>query len=140
MDRLMTPGLKFFVDYPDPNELHVVCQDGSIQSCYRPDHQIDWIIEEEPDGFYYRATPSQPRKPCTVRYHSRVENPPAGRPQNAEITEQKDEDPEVTSKLAKIDPLLAYCTAIVNDPVQTDAMVNFAEGKLSYAEMRALCG
>ena len=29
---------------------------------------------------------------------------------------------------------------IVNDPVQTDALNRFAEGKLSYAEMRALCG
>jgi hypothetical protein len=29
---------------------------------------------------------------------------------------------------------------IINDPVQTDALNRFAEGKLSYAEMRALCG
>jgi hypothetical protein len=29
---------------------------------------------------------------------------------------------------------------ILNDPVQTDALNRFAEGKLSYAEMRALCG
>jgi hypothetical protein len=50
---------------------------------------------------------------------------------------------EVSSKLAKIakfDPLLAQCAAIVDNPVQTDAMAKFAEGKMSYAEMRGLCG
>lgn len=57
--------------------------------------------------------------------------------QNAEITEQKDTGHEVTSKL---DPLLAHCAVIVNDPVQTEALQKFAEGKLSYAQMRALCG
>jgi hypothetical protein len=64
-------------------------------------------------------------------------------PQKAEITEQKDTDDEVDSKLAKIatiDPLLAQCAAYLNDPVQTDAMAKFAEGKMSYAEMRGLCG
>jgi hypothetical protein len=29
---------------------------------------------------------------------------------------------------------------MLNDPVQTDAMAKFAEGKMSYAEMRGLCG
>ena len=39
-----------------------------------------------------------------------------------------------------LSPQLAACAALVNDPVQTDAIAKFAEGKLSYAEMRALCG
>jgi len=88
-----------------------------------------------------------------------VEDPPAGsgrigsvvqicrrvldEPQKAEITEQKDTGDEMSSKLAKIatiDPLLAQCAVILNDPVQTDAMSKFAEGKMSYAEMRGLCG
>ena len=87
-------------------------------------------------------------------------------PQFGEVTEQKDEGDEVASgfrhyidgqrtvaidvdttkftgdaaKIAKIDPLLAQCAVIVNDPVQTAAMAKFAEGKMSYAEMRGLCG
>jgi hypothetical protein len=83
-----------------------------------------------------------------------VEDPPKGRgaigsvvvacrrvetPQNAEVTEQKDTGDEVSS-IAKIDPLLAQCAVILDDPVQTAAMAKFAEGKMSYAEMRGLCG
>jgi hypothetical protein len=74
-----------------------------------------------------------------VQVHRRI----ADEPQKAEITEQKDTDDEVDSKLAKIakfNPLLAQCAAIVDDPAQTDAMAKFAEGKMSYAEMRGLCG
>ena len=37
-------------------------------------------------------------------------------------------------------PDLAACAAIIDDPAQTDAMARFAEGKMSYAEMRGLCG
>ena len=44
------------------------------------------------------------------------------------------------SKIATIDPLLAQCAVILDDPVQTAAMAKFAEGKMSYAEMRGLCG
>jgi hypothetical protein len=65
------------------------------------------------------------------------------RSQKAEISEQNDKGDEVESqlkKIATIDPLLAYFAAIINDPVQTDALVNFADGKMSYAEMRGLCG
>ena len=87
-------------------------------------------------------------------------------PQFGEVTEQKDEGDEVSSgfrhyidgqrtvaidvdttkftgdaaKIAKIDPLLAQCAVILDDPVQTAAMAKFAEGKMSYAEMRGLCG
>ena len=59
------------------------------------------------------------------------------------IIEQKDNGEEVTSqlkKIATIDPLLAQCAVILDDPVQTAAMAKFAEGKMSYAEMRGLCG
>jgi hypothetical protein len=184
----MTPGLKFFADQidplhpptglyptmstyqfgldleggPKPNELYVVCKNGTIQSVYEPERPIGWELIEEGDEFWYRVTQmNHPRKRCAVRYHSRVEDPPAGRgsigsvvvvarrrtddPQNAEVTEQKDdsEGEEVTSqlkKIATIDPLLAQCAVIVNDPDQTAALAKFAEGKLSYAEMRGLCG
>jgi len=43
-------------------------------------------------------------------------------------------------KIRKFDATLATCAEIVNDPVQTEALSRFAEGKMSYAEMRGLCG
>ena len=140
---------------PQRNELYVVCQNGTIQSVNEPDRPIGWELIEDGDEFWYRVTQmNHPRKRCAVRYHSRVEDPPKGRgaigsvvvacrrvetPQNAEVTEQKDTGDEVSS-IAKIDPLLAQCAVILDDPVQTAAMAKFAEGKMSYAEMRGLCG
>ena len=220
MASLKTPGLQFYAEQIDPlypptglyptmstyglldleggpkrNELYVVCKDGSIQSVHEPSRPIGWELIEEGDEWFYRVTQmNHPKKRCAVRYHSRTEDPPAGRgrigsvvtfgrssPQFGEITEQKDQGPEVTSrrerdpvevgfteavreyldevheaaknvsdeeiaasdeltKIASIDPLLAQCAVILNDPVQTAAMAKFAEGKMSYAEMRGLCG
>lgn len=145
---------------PQHNELYVVCQNGTIQSVYEPERPIGWELIEDGDEWFYRVTQmNHPRKRCAVRFHSRVEDPPQGRgrigsvvqicrriedpPQKAEITEQKDQGDEVSSqlqKIATIDPLLAQCAVMVNDPVQTAAMAKFAEGKMSYAEMRGLCG
>jgi hypothetical protein len=189
MTSLKTPGLQFYAEQIDPlypptglyptmstyglldleggpkrNELYVVCKDGSIQSVHEPSRPIGWELIEDGDDWYYRVTQmNHPKKRCAVRYHSRTEDPPAGRgrigsvvtfgrsymdsqdsPQFGEISEQKDEgESEVSSQLesiSKIDPLLAHCAVIVNDPVQTAAMAKFAEGKMSYAEMRGLCG
>jgi hypothetical protein len=181
---LKTPGLQFYAEQLDPtypatgldptmstygildlesgprrNELYVVCKDGSIQSVYEPSRSIGWELIEDGDDFWYRVTQmNHPRKRCTVRYHSRVEDPPVGRgsigsvvticrrvdtPQEAEITVQKDDEDEVSSQLKKIstiDPLLAHCAVLVGDPAQTAALAKFAEGKMSYAEMRGLCG
>ena len=144
---------------PQRNELYVVCQNGSIQSVHEPSRPIGWELIEDGDEFWYRVTQmNHPRKRCAVRYHSRVEDPPKGRgitgsvvvacrrleePQEAEVTEQKDTGDEVSSelkKIATIDPLLAHCAAILGDPEQTAAMAKFADGKMSYAEMRGLCG
>ena len=156
---MSTYGLLDLEGGPKRNELYVVCKDGSIQSVHEPGRPIGWELIEDGDDWYYRVTQmNHPRKRCAVRYHSRTDNPPQGRgcigsvvqicrrveqPQEAEITEQKDTGDEMSSKLAKIatiDPLLAQCAVILNDPVQTDAMAKFAEGKMSYAEMRGLCG
>jgi hypothetical protein len=152
---MSTYGLLDLEGGPKRNELYVVCKDGSIQSVHEPNRPIGWELIEDGDDWYYRVTQmNHPRKRCAVRYHSRTDNPPQGhgrigsvvtveRPQKAEITEQKDEGEELSSKLAKIatiDPLLAQCAVMLNDPVQTDAMTKFAEGKMSYAEMRGLCG
>jgi hypothetical protein len=165
---MATPGLQFYADQIDPtycildleggpqcNELYVVCKDGSIQSVNEPNRPIGWELIEDGDEFWYRVTHmNHPRKRCIVRYHSRTEDPPKGRgrigsvvtferPQNAEIAEQKDQGSEVISqlkKIATIDPLLAQCAVIVGDPAQTAALAKFADGKMSYAEMRGLCG
>jgi len=157
-ELLRTPstyGLLNLEGGPKRNELYVVCKDGSIQSVYEPSRPIGWELIEEGDEFWYRVTQmNHPRKRCAVRYHSRTEYPPSGRgavgsvvtaetSQEAEVTEQKDEDTEVTSQLKKIstfDPILAHCAAIVGDQEQVAAMAKFAEGKMSYAEMRGLCG
>lgn len=82
-------------------------------------------------------------------------------PRNAEITETTDDgEPEVTSKppgapvkaprpplAAQLDtiarnlnPELAAVALHVNDPDQTAALAKFADGNMSYAEMRGLCG
>ena len=93
---LATPGLKFFAEVvaatapptrleptmstygiwnleerPKPNELYIVCQDGSIQSVYEPERPIGWELLEEPDGFYCRVTQMNHRpKRALVRFHS----------------------------------------------------------------------
>ena len=48
-------------------------------------------------------------------------------------------DPKLAA-IAKLDHNLAACAAVLGDPEQTDAMARFSEGKMSYAEMRMLCG
>ena len=60
------------------------------------------------------------------------------------ITPIKGPRPSNTANLETIarnlNPDLAAAASFLNDPVQTDAMARFAEGKMSYAEMRGLCG
>jgi hypothetical protein len=148
---MSTYGLLDLEGGPKRNELYVVCSDGSIQSVHEPNRHIGWELIEDGPEWYYRVTQmNHPKKRCMVSFHSWTKDPPAGRgrigsivtvetPQKAEITEQKDEGSEVTS-ISKIDPLLAQCAVILDDPVQTAAMAKFAEGKMSYAEMRGLCG
>lgn len=142
---------------PRRNELYVVCRDGSIQSVYEPERPIGWELLEEDNTWYYRVTQMNHKpEPCLVRFHGKNADPPAGRgkigsvvfracatPACAEISHQNDDGEEVDSELAKIakyNPDLAIATMMANDPVQTNAMAKFAEGKMSYAEMRGLCG
>lgn len=156
MAPLATPGLQFYIDcdnltrpegLPRRNELYVVCQDGSIQVANSPGTPVKWKLIETTYDEWYCLLPMAGVQtvfvtvPCSVRYHSRVTDPPAGHgsPTRAEIAEQKDTGDEIAS-IAKIDPLLAQCAVMLNDPVQTAAMAKFAEGKMSYAEMRGLCG
>lgn len=156
MAPLATPGLQFYIDcenltrpegLPRRNELYVVCQDGSIQVAHSPATPVKWKLIETTEYEHYCLLPLtavQPvlvAVPCSMRYHSRLMDPPPGRgsPTHTEITEQKDSGDEIAS-IAKLDPLLAQCAVMVGDPVQTEAMAKFAEGKMSYAEMRGLCG
>ena len=153
MANIKAPGLQFYAEQfgtldlergPKCNELYVVCHDGSIQSVHDPSRPVEWELIEDGPEWFYRVN-QHPRKHCAVRFYSWTNNPPPGRgsPTHAEVTEQKDEGSEVSSQLksiSKIDPLLAQCAVILDDPVQTAAMAKFAEGKMSYAEMRGLCG
>ena len=150
---MSTYGILDLEGGPRRNELYVVCRDGSIQSVNEPNRPIGWELIEDGDDWWYRVTQmNHPRKRCAVRYHSRDEDPPAGghqvgsvvvacrrveQPQEAEVTEQKDDGEEVSSRL---DPLLSECAVMLGDMGQTAALAKFADGKMSYAEMRGLCG
>ena len=151
MTTLVKPGLLFQAaplfgrdvqGAPCPNTTYVVCQDGSIQNYHEPTKPVGWTLTEDPMGWYYDGD-----KPLAVYFRGRTEDVPIGTsqdsPQCAEVTEQSDDGPEVTSdldKIAALDPNLAAAAAYLGDPVQTSAMARFAEGKMSYAEMRMLCG
>ena len=152
MTSLVKPGLLFqaapifgaplVTGAPCPNTTYVVCQDGTIQNYHEPTKPVGWTLTEDATGWYYDGN-----KSLAVYFRGRAEDVPPGRskdsPQFGEIAEQKDEGEEVTSDLAKIatlDPNLAAAAAYLGDPKQTSAMARFAEGKMSYAEMRGLCG
>lgn len=149
-----TYGLLDFEGEPKRGELYVVCRDGSIQSVFEPTRSIGWELIEKDDRFFYRVTQMnhQP-KPCLVFFNSRTDDPPAGgrrigsivtferrvdTPQEAEMTEAKDDDVEVCSRA--FGPVMAEALAAVNDPEQTYVMAQFARGEIGYAEMRARCG
>jgi hypothetical protein len=53
---------------------------------------------------------------------------------------QPSNDANLDTIARNLNPQLAAVACFLNDPVQTDAMARFAEGKMSYAEMRGLCG
>lgn len=151
MTTLVKPGLLFqaapifgapWYGAPCPNTTYVVCQDGSVQNYHEPTKPVGWILTEDAMGWYYDGN-----KPLAVYFRGRTEDVPLGTskdsPQCAEVTEQSDDGSDVTSNLAKIATLdrnLAAAAAYLGDPVQTSAMARFAEGKMSYAEMRGLCG
>jgi len=146
---------------PCPNTTYVICQDGTIQNYHEPTRPVTWRLTEDPMGWYYDGN-----KPLAVYFRGRTDDPPIGSrqdsPQFAEITEQVETGPEVEStppptprgepacpgaprksdmaKIATLDPNLAAAAAHLGDPVQTAALARFAEGKMSYAEMRMLCG
>lgn len=108
------PGLQFYAEpmagfehgqsmtVPKRNELYVVCLDGSVQSVWNPEQSVEWVLMESGDQWFYRETRAGAKpKPCFVRYHATSEDPPTGHgipiPQNAEIIEQNDTEPEVSS-------------------------------------------
>ena len=72
---------------------------------------------------------------------------PVARPACAEVTQQRDTGEEVTSALTRLrratsDPIMLMAAGVVGsrDPAQVSALADFHEGKLSYAQMRSLCG
>ena len=152
-------GIPDLEEAPRSRTTYVVCRDGSIQDHWDRQRPIGWELLEDGDKWFYRVTQMHHTpKPLTVFYIGTTEDVPKGRgkigsvvfcarpcatPACAEITQQKDSGEEVTSnmtRIAKKNPELARCASIVNDPVQTAAMADFVEGKMSYAQMRGLCG
>lgn len=101
---LIQPGLQFTAmcypcpeDGPRRNEVYVICKDGSVRSVFDPDRPIMWNLVDDNDGWYYVTR--EGRQSCSVFFHGKDENPPAGRdqPQHAEIIEQIDMGVEVSS-------------------------------------------
>jgi hypothetical protein len=136
---------------PVPMDLYVVCRDGSLGHWQAPEVPIGWELIIKDDIPYSRISQFG-FEPVEVRMVFRDKAPlemvpktnhavgnriEVCQPAEAEVTEQKDTDEEIISKY---NPVLGACVASVNDPVQTAAMARFAEGKMSYAEMRGLCG
>jgi hypothetical protein len=118
---------------------------------------MGWYYDgNKPLAVYFRGRTEDP--PLGASYMDRQDSPQFG-----EVTEQSDDgEDEVSStppptprgepvcpgaprksdlaKIAALDPHLAAAVAHLNDPVQTAAMARFAEGEMSYAEMRGPCG
>jgi hypothetical protein len=95
---------------------------------------VGWTLTEDPAGWYYDGD-----KPLAVYFRGRTENVPTGMPQCAEVTSTPPRKSDL-AKIATLDPNLAAAAMFLGDPDQTSAMARFAEGKMSYAEMRGLCG
>lgn len=128
---------------PRINELYVICKDGTVQSVYEPEMRIGWELVDENDGWFYRLNqPGAGLRRCLVRYHATSENPPDGRGKlAAEYTSPDAPHAETIVKIGQLmDPTMADVCSALNDPSQSQAMLKFAEGKMSYAEMRSLCG
>jgi hypothetical protein len=152
-------GIPDLEEMPRPRTTYVVCRDGSIQDHWDRERPIGWELLEDGDQWFYRVTQMNHKpKPLAVFSMGTTEDVPTGRgkigsmvfcarpcamPACAEISQQIDDGEEVSSKLdsiAKYSRDLAFAAAVCNDPVQTDALARFVEGRMSYAEMRGLCG
>lgn len=141
MNHKPKPLAVFFRGNADP----VPAGSGKIGSvvmvCRRVEEpQNAEVIEQSDDGEEVSSTPRGgsvcPGAPLKALYDHIAEFKEAV---NKVTPETVAADPKL-SKISSIDPLLAACAVIVDDPAQTDAMARFADGKMSYAEMRMLCG
>lgn len=87
--RLIYPGVMFRVTIQNPifprpaqdpsevpveNELYVMCEDGSIQSVFRPELPIKWDLIETSEDFFYKT--KEQTKQCLVWWHGKMENIP----------------------------------------------------------------
>jgi hypothetical protein len=90
---------------PRENEVYVMCKDHSIQSVFQPQALIGWELIEDRNDFFYRVKQlnQEPIK-CSVFWHGRLEDIPAGvtgidMPQCAEVIEQGGESEEEVSSV-----------------------------------------
>lgn len=101
--RMVYPGVMFRVTiqnpiFPPPNqdpcevpvehEVYVMCEDGSIQSVFRPDLPIKWELIEKRGDFFYKT--EEQTKECLVWWHGKMQNIP-------EVSQQLDIGYEVNS-------------------------------------------
>jgi len=94
MSATLYPGVQFYAEVtqpsrpgygrkielaPRPNDLYVICADGSVQSVWEPERPIGWEVFESGYGWYYRISQvGFDPLPCIVRYHSRAKSIPMG--------------------------------------------------------------
>ena len=93
---------------------------GSVVFCatmYDPPQMAEMIIQEDAGEEVTSGCPGAPKKAVKIQEDINLEK----------ITKNLGED-------------FAAAAVMVGDPAQTDALAKFAEGKMSYAEMRAYCG
>jgi len=89
--RMIYPGVMFRVTIQDPifprsnqdphevpveHEVYVMCEDGSIQSVFRPELPIRWELIETRGNFFYNI--EEQTKECLVWWHGKMKDIPEG--------------------------------------------------------------
>jgi len=89
--QMVYPGVMFRVTIQDPifppsnqdprevpveHEVYVMCEDGSIQSVFRPELPINWELIETHGNFFYKI--EEQTKECLVWWHGKMKDIPEG--------------------------------------------------------------
>ena len=128
-----------FERLPRKNEIYVVCDDMSIQSTHEPGRVIRWKLVIEDDVAYVFNPHRHEVRLFHVGELPRCMVPTAS--QLGTITEFDDEGDEVDSfEILPFDPTPMDIARSLGNSEQAEAINKFLEGKISYAEMRMICG
>jgi hypothetical protein len=63
-------------EVPVEHEVYVMCEDGSIQSVFRPELPIKWELIETRGDFFYKI--NEQMKECLVWWHGKMQDIPEG--------------------------------------------------------------